>query len=137
MLRSAVVRLLISAVVWLGSATIGLLAAKLLLDGMTIDVGSFIVVVLIFAVLQAVLTPFLIKVTHRNAPALLSGVGLISTFLALLITTVVSSGMSITGLDTWVFATLIVWVVTMLATFLLPMLFAKKVVDRRRDPGPA
>jgi hypothetical protein len=129
------VRLLVSAVVWLGSATIGLLAAKWLLDGMTIDVGSFVAVVLIFAVLQAVLTPFLVKVTHRNAPALLSGVGLISTFLALLITTVVSSGMSITGLDTWLFATLIVWVVTMLATFLLPMLFVKKAVNRSRDPG--
>jgi putative membrane protein len=129
------VRLLVSAVVWLGSATIGLLAAKWLLDGMTIDLGSFVAVVLIFAVLQAVLTPFLVKVTHRNAPALLSGVGLISTFLALLITTVVSSGMSITGLDTWLFATLIVWVVTMLATFLLPMLFVKKAVNRSRDPG--
>ena len=100
-------RLLVSALVWLGSATIGLLAAKWLLDGMTIDGGSFVVVVLIFAVLQVVLTPFLIKVTHRNAPALLSGVGLLSTFLALLITTVLSSGMSISGLDTWLFATLI------------------------------
>ena len=130
------VRLLVSAAIWLGSATIGLLAAKWLLDGMTIDLGSFVVVVLIFAVLQAVLTPFLIKVTHRNAPALLSGVGLLSTFLALFITTVVSSGMSITGLDTWVLATLIVWIVTMLATFLLPMLFVKKAVDRRRDPAP-
>lgn len=127
------VRLLVSAAIWLGSATIGLLAAKWLLDGMTIDLGSFIVVVLIFAVLQAVLTPFLIKVTHRNAPALLSGVGLISTFLALLITTGLSSGMSITGADTWIFATLIVWIVTMLATFLLPMLFVKKAVGRRRS----
>lgn len=34
-------RLLVSALVWLGSATIGLLAAKWLLDGMTIDGGSF------------------------------------------------------------------------------------------------
>lgn len=94
-------------------------------------------VVLIFAVLQVVLTPFLIKVTHRNAPALLSGVGLLSTFLALLITTVLSSGMSISGLDTWLFATLVVWIVTMLATFLLPMLLVKKAVRRRNGSAGA
>ncbi len=74
-------------------------------------------------------------IAWSTAPALLGGVGLLSTFVALAITTAVASGMSITGLDTWVFATLIVWITTMLATLLLPLLVGKRVVDRRRDAG--
>jgi len=128
-----VVRLLIRVAIWLGSAAVGLLVAKLVLDGMTIDAGSFFFVVVIFAALQAILSPFMAKVAVRNAPALLGGAGLVTTFVSLLIVTMVSPGMSITGVDTWVFATLIVWIVTMLASWLLPLLLAKRTAGDLRD----
>ncbi len=127
------VRLLISAAVWLTSAAVGLLVAKLLIDDMTIDLGSFVVVVVIFATGQAILSPFMAKVAMRNAPALLGGVGLFTTFIALLITSLLSDGLTIDGADTWVFATLVVWIVTMLATLLLPLLLGKRMVSDRRD----
>jgi uncharacterized membrane protein YvlD (DUF360 family) len=123
------------AVIWLGSAAIGLLVAKLVLDDMTIDAASFLFVVVIFSVMQAVLAPFTAKVTAQNASALLGGVGLLSTFTALLITSAVAEGMSISGLDTWVFASLIVWIVTMLGSFLLPLLVGRRLVGRARDRG--
>ncbi len=129
------IRLLVRAAVWLSSAAIGLLVAKLVLDDMTIDAGSFLSVVVIFSVMQAILAPFTAKVTAQNASALLGGVGLLSTFTALLITSAVSAGMSISGVDTWVFASLIVWIVTMLGSFLLPLLVGRPLVGRARDRG--
>jgi hypothetical protein len=127
------IRFLVRAAIFLASSAIGLLVAKLVLDNMTIDAASFVVVVVIFAVLQSVLAPFIAKVTARNAPALLGATGLISTFLALLVADIVSDGMSITGVSTWLLATLIVWLVTMVATLLLPIILVKAGVENARD----
>ncbi|MGB7962797.1 MAG: hypothetical protein WCF12_07550, partial [Propionicimonas sp.] len=82
---------------------------------------------------QAVLAPFFARTFRRNAEALLGAVGLITTFVSLLITTMISSGMEINGASTWLFASLIVWLATMLATVLLGLLVAKKVVKEVRD----
>jgi uncharacterized membrane protein YvlD (DUF360 family) len=127
------IRFLIRTAIFLASAAIGLLVAKVVLDGMSIDATSFITVVVIFAVLQSILTPFFAKVTSRNAPALLGATGLISTYVALLIADLVSDGLTIEGFDTWVFATLIVWIVTMLATLLLPIILVKMGVESARE----
>ena len=117
----------------MAASAIGLLVAKLTLDGMAIDLTSFISVVVIFTVLQSVLAPFIAKMSARNAPALLGGVGLLSTFVALLVTALISDGLTIDGLSTWVLASLIVWLVTMLATLLLPIVLVKMGVENARE----
>ena len=127
------IRFLIRTAVFLVSTAIGLLVAMLVLDDMSIDATAFVVVVVIVAVLQAVLAPFLAKSTARNAPALLGGVGLISTFIALVVANVAVGGLTITGVTTWILATLIVWLVTMIAAFLLPVILVKLGVDAARD----
>lgn len=127
------IRFLVRAVVFLASSAIGLLVALAVLDGMSIDATSFVTVVVIFAVLQSVLAPFFAKTTARSAPALLGATGLISTFVALLVAELVSDGFTITGADTWLFATLIVWIVTMLATLLLPIILVKMGVENARE----
>lgn len=127
------IRFLIRTAVFLVSTAIGLVVAMLVLDDMSIDATAFIVVVVIVAVLQAVLAPFLAKSTARNAPALLGGVGLISTFIALVVANVAVDGLTITGVSTWVLATLIVWIVTMIASFLLPVILVKLGVEKARD----
>ncbi len=66
------------------------------------------------------LSPFFTKMTHKNASALSGASGLIATFISLLITDLVSDGLSIEGASTWLWATLIVWLGTMLAAFILP-----------------
>jgi len=129
----SMIRFLVRAAIFLASSAIGLLVAKVTLDGMSIDATSFVAVVVIFAVLQSVLAPFLAKITMRNAPALLGATGLISTFVALLVTDLVSDGFTITGIDTWVFATLIVWITTMLATLLLPIILVKMGIENARE----
>jgi uncharacterized membrane protein YvlD (DUF360 family) len=127
------IRFLISTAIYLAAAAIGLLIASLVLDGVTIDGLSFFMVALIFGVLQAVLSPFFTKMTHNNARALSGAAGLITTFVALLITDLVSDGLTIEGASTWLWATLIVWLGTMIAAFILPLIFVKRAVEERRD----
>ncbi|MCZ3388495.1 MAG: phage holin family protein [Actinomycetia bacterium] len=124
---------LVRAAIFLLSAAIGLLVAKVTLDGMSIDASSFIAVVVTFAVLQSVLAPFFARATARNAPALLGATGLISTFVALLVADLISDGLTITGVDTWLLATLIVWITTMLATLLLPIIVVKLGIEIARE----
>ena len=125
---------LIRALIFVVSAGVGLIVADLVLEGFTIDWShwwGFILAVVIFAVLQSVLAPWLFKVARKNAPALLGGIGIVSTFAALVITALIpGAGLSI-GLPwwTWVVAPLIVWLVTALAALFLPGLLLKKKVD--------
>ncbi|MBD8080408.1 phage holin family protein [Cellulosimicrobium arenosum] len=130
-------RLLIRTVIFLASAALGLLVASWVIDGVNLTVTGFVVAVVVFTVAQAILAPFIAKTAARYAPALLGGIGLVSTFVALLIASLVGDGLSITGgVVPWILSALVVWLVTALATFLLPMFFLKEKVEERRS-GPA
>ena len=126
------IRFLIRAGIFLGSAAIGLFVAKLVVNGMTITRASFLFVVVIFAVIQSVIAPFLSQQAQRGAPVLTGAVGLASTFIALLVTDAISDGLTITGVSSWLLATLIVWLATMLATLLLPWILVRAGVQRVR-----
>lgn len=93
---------------------------------------AFVLAVVVFAVAQAVLTPFFAKVARDNAPAMLSAVGLITTYVALLIAVLVApDGLDISGWLGWIVGPVIVWIVTLLANFLLPALLLKNAVEKR------
>ena len=68
--------------------------------------------------------------TARNTPAFLGGVGLVSTFVVLLVASVVANGLVIRGWRTWILAALVVWLVTALATVILPLLFRRTVAQQ-------
>jgi uncharacterized membrane protein YvlD (DUF360 family) len=127
------IRFLISLVVFFGAAVVGLAVANAVLEGMTVDTGSFLLAAAIFAILQAVLAPFFMVNIRRFAPAALSGVGLVTTFAALLLTVLISDGISIDGITTWILATLIVWLATLLASLILPLLVARWIVTESRE----
>jgi len=103
------------------------------LDDMTVEPSGFVVAVLVFTVAQAILSPFIMKVAARNAPAFLGGIGLVSTLVALVIANVFTDGLSISGATTWILASLIVWLVTALAAFFLPFVVLR---NRRQDGAP-
>ncbi len=103
----------------LAGNAIGLLLAAIILDKMSVDGPAFVIAVVIFTVLTAVLDPFVSKHTEERSALLRSASALITTFLALLITVVVSDGLSIDGTLTWVLATVLVWLLTMIAGVLL------------------
>ncbi|MFT0763391.1 hypothetical protein VRY54_10095 [Actinomyces sp. F1_1611] len=117
-------KILSKLVVFLGSSALGLFIAQWLLDGFRFTLWGFILAIVVFAVAQAVLSPLIEKVVDRYASVLVGGVGLISVFVSLLVGTFVVSGMTIRGAGTWVLATLIVWLVTAVATAALPKLFS-------------
>jgi hypothetical protein len=131
---------LLRAVIFLASAAVGLIVADLLLPGFSIDWSDplgFILAIVIFAVLQSILSPWIATMARRNAPALLGGIGIFSTLVALIVVIVIPrTGIAIGEpvLLTWILAPMIVWLVTALATLFLPMIFIKKKVDERRDP---
>jgi hypothetical protein len=131
-----VITFFIRALIFVASAALGLIVANLILPGFYLhwdDWWGIVLAVVIFAVLQSILAPWLLKVTRRHANALIGGIGLISTFVALLIAVLIpAAGIGIDGPLAWILGTLVVWLVTALATWLLPPLFIKKRVQERR-----
>ena len=63
---------------------------------------------------------------------MLGGVALIATLVALIVTDLVSDGLSISGIGTWIAATVIVWIAALLAAFVLPFLGLRKYLEERR-----
>jgi hypothetical protein len=132
-----VITFLFRTLVFVLSAALGLIAADLLLPGFEIvwaDWWGFVVAVVIFAILQSVLAPWIATMARRYAPALLGGIGIVSTLVALLVVVLLPiGGLRITDALSWVLAPVIVWLITALATVLLPLIFLKRRVDERRD----
>jgi hypothetical protein len=129
-----VIRLVVRTVIVLLGNAVGLVVASLVLDDFEIDVTGFVVSLVIFTVAVALLTPFLQSVMQRNrsASAAVGGVALISTFAALVVTELLSDGLDISGVGTWIAATVIVWLGSLIAVFVLPYLGLKKYLEERR-----
>jgi len=100
---------------------------------MTINTAAFLIAVGIFTAVEVVAQPLITSVALQHAQFLRGGTALVTTFVGLLITTLISDGLSITGLSTWVAATVIVWMAAMFAALLLPALFVKKAATERRS----
>ena len=125
------IRLLIRVGIALLGAAIGLVVAAVVLDDMTLDGAAFVLAIIIFVVLTAVLEPLIEKIGDEHIALIATFSSLITTFLALLITDLVSDGLSINGAVTWVLATLIVWAGPALATWILLRMFIKNVRENR------
>jgi uncharacterized membrane protein YvlD (DUF360 family) len=121
--------MLLRVAVFLGSSAVGLLIAAWLIKGVSVRALGFVVAVVVFSIAQAILSPFIAKLANRYASAFLGGIGLISTLLALILASVLTNGLTIRGIGAWIGATVVVWLVSALATVLLPMLFVKKKAE--------
>ena len=113
---------------------IALVVAAMLLAGFTINGLAFAVAVCIFTASTVILEPLITKIARQNAPYLLGGIALVTTFVGLLVTTLVTDGLSITSIGTWVIATLIIWMATVVASLILPRFLFKEVLS---DKGKA
>ena len=131
-------RMLIRAVIFLGTAALGLLVAAAGVPGVRLSVSGFLiaVAVAVFALAQSILAPFIFNVARKYAPAMLGGIGLVSTFVALLIATWFPEGLRISGVSSWISATLVVWIVTALGAWLLPLVLLRKRVGGRTASTP-
>lgn len=126
------VRMLVTVAIRLGANAIGLLVASWLLDDLSLDAASFLIAVAIFTGVEVLIQPLLTSIAVKQAQVLMGGTALITTFVGLVVTTMISDGLTITGVGTWVAATVIVWLAALLAGLLLPAIFVKsKVADAR------
>ena len=82
----------------------------------------------------ALLQPFLVSSMQYagSRGRRLGGVALIATLVALIVTDLLSDGLDIEGVGTWIAATVIVWLAALLAAFILPFLGLKKYMEERR-----
>jgi uncharacterized membrane protein YvlD (DUF360 family) len=128
-----VIRLAIRLLIAVASNAVGLIVAAAALDGMSLNVTGFVLAVAVYTVVFALLQPFLISVLRRSPAPVLGGVALIATLTSLVITTVLTDGLAISGVGTWLAATVIVWLASVLAAFVLPYLGLKKFLDERRS----
>jgi putative membrane protein len=117
--------------------SIGLAIAYWILQpDLTIDLIGFVIVVAIFSTVRFILAPLMMKLSFLYVRVLMGGCALVTIFLALLVTTFISSHLTITGATTWVFATLIVWLCGVVASLLLPLIIFKKTLDATRGGRP-
>ncbi|MFF2053587.1 phage holin family protein [Leifsonia sp. NPDC058194] len=126
------VRFLIRVAIFVVTAALGLLVAAWLLPGFHLDWEGGIIAVVVFAIAQSVLSPFIFNLARKHASAVLGGIGLVSTLVALIVAALFPGGIRVDDFVTWALAALIVWFVTALGGWLLPLLFLKKKVTAAR-----
>ena len=125
------VRLLIWFVIDLVANTVGLLVAWAVLPKFEINAESFVVAVLIFTAVEMLVEPLLRQMAMESARALRGSVALAATFIGLVITDILSMGLHIHGATTWISATVIVWLATLLAGLILPLFLFRRALDAR------
>ncbi len=131
------ITLLFRALMYLVSAGLGLIVADLVLEGFQIEWDKwwgFVVCIVIFAILQSVLAPWVSKIADRYAPVLMGGIGIFSTLISLIIVVLLPiGGLRIVDLTGWLLGSVIVWLITALGSVLLPLIFLRKKVDKVRS----
>ena len=125
-------RRIMSALALLAGNAIGLLLAVALLSGFAIRPVSFIVVVIVFTVVQVVAEPLILKIGEKKAPALKGGIALIVTFVGLLVTDLVTAGLTVGGLSNLLAATLLVWLGALIASVVLPIYVFKDLREPKK-----
>ena len=118
-------QILLRAVVLLGSWAIGLLVAAWVVPGVSLSLSGFVVAIVVFSVAQAILSLLILKLPHGYASLLLGGTGLALTIVGLSLASVLTHGLTIRGIASWVAAAVVVWLVTTVGAISLPELFAR------------
>lgn len=128
------IRFLLSVAISIVSATVALLVAAGIVDGVRMQPAGFVVAVLVFTAAQAILAPFVFNLARKYASAVLGGIGIVSTLLALWIASMLTAGgFRIDGVWAWVLTALVVWLVSALGGWLLGWLILTRWWDKRQE----
>lgn len=130
------ITLLFRSLLYVVSAGLGLIVADAALEGFQIQWDKwwgFVVCIVIFAVLQSILAPWVSRIADRYAPVLMGGIGIVSTLIALVVVVLLPiGGLRIVDLTGWLLGSVIVWLITALGSVLLPLIFLRKKVEKAR-----
>ncbi|WP_369829679.1 hypothetical protein [Mycobacterium sp. E2479] len=122
-------QILLRAFGLLASWAIGLLVAAWIVPRVSLSVAGFVVAVAVFAVTQAMLSLSILKLPNRYASLLLGGTGLALTIVALILASVLTHGLTIVGIASWLATTVVVWLVTTIGAITLPELLIRDGTD--------
>ena len=123
-------RFLAQTVLTLLGNAIGLLTASWLLPDFNLSISGLIWSVIFFTVAQIVLAPFIFKMAVDYMPAFRGGVALVTILVVLVLTSLFTGGLEIGGIMTWVLAPLVIWLTTILAGVVLPLVLFKKTLGK-------
>ena len=123
-------KFLLAWLLGLAANAIALALCWALLPGFSLNLTGFILAVVIFGILSVFFTWLVFRLLRGQGAPVVAFTGLISTFLALLLTSLLTPGLSIDGIGTWVIATLIIWV---LSVFIWVIPGPWRTVKRERD----
>jgi len=103
----------------LAANAIALVICWLLLPGFNLSFPiGFIVAVVLFGIFSAFFSWLVFKLLRDKGSAVVALTGLISTFLALLLTSLLTDGLDIDGVTAWILGTLIIWLISVLIWFI-------------------
>lgn len=126
-------RLLVNAAITVLANAVALVVGALVLDRFGLDVAGFAIALLIFTVVQVLLEPVLRSIAKDRAPVLVGLSALIATFVSLIVTSVVTDGLEISGIGTWFLAAAVVWLIALVAKlFMAKLLFRSLLEDDDR-----
>jgi hypothetical protein len=80
------------------------------------------------------MTPFIANQFRRRQSSALGGVALIATLIALIVTDLISDGLTIDGIGNWLAATVIVWAASLIAAWILPSSASRSTWKRGARP---
>ncbi len=114
-------------------AVVALLVASLVLDDFDISTLAFPLVALIYTVIAMIAQPGIEKLLEDRGWWASTAVGLLAAFVALLVTDLITDDLEISGIGTWIMATVIVWIAGVLANLLLGRWLYRRIAgDERR-----
>ena len=103
------------------------------MPGFAIDGLSFLVSLGFFTLAYIILDPLVLKISIKYIPAIRGGVAFMTTLLVLILTNIFTSGLTIDGITAWIIAPLIIWLSTVLAGILLPLVMFKNILENRKE----
>ncbi len=113
----------------LAGVAIGILVADALLADFSASVAAIIETTIVFWLVNLAVSFLAIRVLVRNPSVAVAGLlALAATVLSLVIVNILVSGLHIHGTTTYVFATLIIWITSAVAT----MVGGRKAREQRR-----
>jgi putative membrane protein len=122
------------AVVALLANAIALIVVAWLLDGMTLEVQGLLIEVAIFTGVMILVEALVRRLSPLQGHVFLSGSALLATVIALVVTTLVTDGLQLSGASTWFLAIVLMWGFPVIVRLLLPYVIFKETL-RRREPG--
>jgi hypothetical protein len=112
---------------------VGVIVSSAVLSRFSISATAVVEATLVFWFVHLATQFMALKVlVHQPSIALAGLLAIASTIVALIIVNVIVSGLSIHGLNTYVFATLIIWVMTSISD-----IAARQMIRARRDERAA